>query len=389
MNKKIIFILLALLSVFVNGKAGDFMSGGLVYSFTDEYNEVAVDQNIVDGVNAYTGVIIIPQLVNYEGHNYKVTSIAESAFAKSGVTEVVIPNSVTSIGEAAFAQAGDLESVTLPLNIASIPNSCFAGSGIVNIALPEGVERIGYGAFRDCNMLHTVMLPSTLKLIEAYAFSDCHNLYEIYCAAIKPPKATAWGVFSGIKGIDVVVLDYEAVDEYLNDKVWGDEDSFTLFPNEDIAVSLTFNNETYRQDWQRVDLEKFFAYKVYGEDDELIAFTAASHLYLPASDHDVTYTIVPTTMMGDSDPVYLTVDMTTGIDHLIDDAFPAEPEPIIIARQGTLYVYGDNYRKWISVWDMSGRLYYKRISSDAQVIDLPSNRVYIVKVGNYVKKIFV
>ena len=126
-----------------------------------------------------------------------------------------------------------------------------------------------------------------------------------------------------------------------------------------------------------------------GDDAELLAVTAADHFYLPASDHDVTYTIVPTTMMGDADPVYFTVEATTGINNIIDDAFPAEPEPIIVARQGTLYIYGDNYRKWVSVWDMNGRLYYQRISSDAQVIDLPRNRVYIVRVGNYVKKIFV
>ena len=93
--------------------------------------------------------------------------------------------------------------------------------------------------------------------------------------------------------------------------------------------------------------------------------------------------------MTDSYPYTVTVDKTTGIEEFIDDAFPAEPEPIIVAHFGTIYIYGDTYKRWTSVWDMSGRLYYKRISSDSQVIDLPRNRVYIVKVGNYVKKIFI
>ena len=94
-------------------------------------------------------------------------------------------------------------------------------------------------------------------------------------------------------------------------------------------------------------------------------------------------------MMSDSDPAYFTVDKATGLKEFIDDAFPAEPEPIIVAHWGTLYVYGDNYNKMVSVWDMNGHLYYERMSSDAQVIDLPRNRVYVVKVGKYVKKIFV
>lgn len=389
MNIRYILLIVSMLLAFATASAGDFASGGLVYSFTNDDDQVAVDCNIVDGVNAYQGVIIIPPMVNYEGYNYKVTSIAKEAFAQSMVTEVVIPNSVKKIGEAAFAGADDLTSVTLPLNLKVIPEACFAGTSIVNIALPEGVETIGYGAFQSCSLLHTVMMPSTLKLIEAYAFNYCHNLYEIYCAATKPPRATGWAIFTGVKGVDLVVADYDAMDAYSSSKVWGDEDTFTLFPNEDIAPQLTFNPHTFNQDWQRVDLGNYFAYKVLGDDDELLAFTAADHFYLPASDHDVTYTIVPTTMMGDADPVYFTVEATTGINNIIDDAFPAEPEPIIVAHQGTLYIYGDNYRKWVSVWDMNGRLYYQRISSDAQVIDLPRNRVYIVRVGNYVKKIFV
>ena len=277
----------------------------------------------------------------------------------------------------------------MSLNIEEIPRECFLGTGLVNIAIPEGVTRVGYAAFEDCYHLHTVMLPSSLKLIEAYAFADCHNLYEIYCASVKPPKATGWSIFNGVKNVDVIVSDYEAMDAYAADKVWGDEYTFTLFPNEDIWVMPSLNGEAYRQDWERVSLGNFLAYKVIDENDELIAVTAADNFYLPALDHDATYTIVPTTMMGDSYPVDVVVERSTGVDYHVDNAFPADPEPIIVAHEGTLYIYGDNYNKWVSVWDMSGRLYYKRISSDSQVIDLPRNRVYVVRVGNFVKKIFI
>ncbi len=201
-------------------------------------------------------------------------------------------------------------------------------------------------------------------------------------------KANAWGTFDGVGNVDVVVPDDDAINAYLADKGWSKDDRFTLYPDEDISVLVTVEGVAHDQDWQRVSLGNNLAYKVFDESDELVAITAADFCYLPALDHDAVYTIVPTTMMGESDPIYFTVQSTTGIEQFIDDAFPAEPEPIIVAHWGTLYVYGDNYRRMVSVWDMNGRLYYERISSDAQIIDLPRNRVYVVKVGKYVKKIF-
>ena len=382
-------LLLAAACLSLATNAADFISNGIAYSLTGHDREVMVDENIVSGLSAYSGVCIIPSVVNYDGHNYQVTSIAPAAFYNSKVTEVVMPNSITSIGEEAFLGCDQLANVTLSLNITEVPRECFLGTGLVNIAIPEGVVKVAYGAFQDCFSLHTVMLPSSLQRIEAYAFNGCHNLYEIYCAATTPPKAMGWGAFDGVGQVDVVVSDYETMDAYLDDKAWGYNEHFTLFPNEDISLLVTAQGEAYNHDWQRVALGNNLAYKVYDENNELIALTAADFFYLPALDHDACYTVVPTTMMGDSDPVLVMVDRLTGIDPFINDAFPAEPQPVIVAHWGTIYIYGETYGKLVSVWDMSGRLYYERVSSDSHVIDLPRNRVYVVRVGNFVKKIFI
>lgn len=58
----------------------------------------------VTGPKFYSGNLVIPEKVAYEGEEYKVTGIAYKAFDKcSRLTSVEIPSSVTSIRGYAFA----------------------------------------------------------------------------------------------------------------------------------------------------------------------------------------------------------------------------------------------------------------------------------------------
>ena len=67
------------------------------------YNLIKGQFAEVSSSGSYSGDIVIPSTVSYQGVSYNVAIIANGAFsACSGLTSVIIPNSVTSIGGGAF-----------------------------------------------------------------------------------------------------------------------------------------------------------------------------------------------------------------------------------------------------------------------------------------------
>ena len=81
-----------------NAFAYDAEIDGIYYNFSGDEATVTMNRIV-----RYSGSIIIPESVNYEGKTYSVTSIGYSAFdGCSGLTSITIPNSVTIIGYRAF-----------------------------------------------------------------------------------------------------------------------------------------------------------------------------------------------------------------------------------------------------------------------------------------------
>jgi len=61
----------------------------------------------------YSGEVVIPSSIDYEGNSYAVTSISSQAFQGSeSITAVTIPGSIVSIGEQAFEECNGLTTIT-------------------------------------------------------------------------------------------------------------------------------------------------------------------------------------------------------------------------------------------------------------------------------------
>ncbi|MBQ7448914.1 MAG: leucine-rich repeat protein, partial [Paludibacteraceae bacterium] len=73
----------------------DAIIGGIYYDF----DSVTKTATVTSGSNKYSGSVVIPESVTYEGTTYSVTSIGNRAFyGCTGLTSITIPNNVTSIG---------------------------------------------------------------------------------------------------------------------------------------------------------------------------------------------------------------------------------------------------------------------------------------------------
>ena len=86
--------------------------------------------------SGYTATTIkIPKSINYQGKEYKVTSIGGCAFGKS--------------------------------------------QNLESIVIPEGIDKIGDGAFWGCSKLKTISFPSTVTYLGVGAFYDCKAIETI------------------------------------------------------------------------------------------------------------------------------------------------------------------------------------------------------------------
>ena len=157
--------------------SGKFEVDGLYYNILSE-NQVEVTYKNENG-NSYSGILVIPEKVQYGGKEYNVSSIGEKAFYKC--TELTgtltIPNSVTLIGDNAFSDcSGFTGSLTIPNSVKSIGNYAFSGcSGFTgSLTIPNSVKSIGNYAFYQCSgFTGSLTIPNSVTFICGSAFYGC------------------------------------------------------------------------------------------------------------------------------------------------------------------------------------------------------------------------
>ena len=198
--------------------AHDFEVDGIYYKING--NEAAVTfrgQNCISFYYEYSGSVVIPPAVTYNGTTYPVTSIDELAFIYcEGLTSIVIPNSVTEIGQEAFAYCTGLTSIVVKSGnprydsrnncnaiIKTTDNELIAGCK--NTTIPNSVTRVGSFAFKGCEGLTSIVIPNSVTEIGDYAFYCCDGLTSVNIGN-SVTEIGAWA-FEGCLGLTSIVVD--------------------------------------------------------------------------------------------------------------------------------------------------------------------------------------
>jgi uncharacterized repeat protein (TIGR02543 family) len=109
-----------------------------------------------------------------------VKTLGVYAFAGSGITSVVVPESVTEISSA-FNNCTSLTSATITAstNYKVFSGPIFKGcTNLVSVEFGEKVLRIGEETFKGCTNLTTVLIPG-VNYIDNYTFEKCTSLTSI------------------------------------------------------------------------------------------------------------------------------------------------------------------------------------------------------------------
>ncbi len=234
--------------------AHDFEVDGIYYNING--NEATVTYRGTYGSqysNEYTGNVIIPASVTYNGKTYSVTAIGDYAFyCCSGLTSITIPNSVKTIGDYAFDRCTALTSINIPNSVTTIGESAFnntawynnqsdgvvyAGlvvykykgtmpdgtsitlrdgtlgiarsafsccTGLTSIIIPNSVTNIGFRTFYNCTGLTSINIPNSVTTIGGEAFHGCSSLTSVTI----PNSVTTIGIMefadcSGLTSVNI------------------------------------------------------------------------------------------------------------------------------------------------------------------------------------------
>ncbi len=191
----------------------------------------------VVGLATDIAVVNIPNVITYNGQDWKVTRIAMSAFAEcNNITNIIIPQNVTTIEDSAFEGCSNLISITIPEGVTTIGWNAFGGcksltsitipkgvtslqeyvfygcTGLTNITIPEGMTEIGNGIFSGCTGLTSIIIPESVTSIGNDVFYNCsklviHSNNNAYAHSYAIENGIKWSPFANLKVGDTFVVD--------------------------------------------------------------------------------------------------------------------------------------------------------------------------------------
>ena len=155
----------------------EIIGEGLVYEVIDED---ALEMKVATYHDVALEDIRIPEKVLYEGKEYRVIEIAESAFESNVLLrKITLPEGITTVGNSAFYSCQELVEVVFSNTVTSIGTSAFAECAkLSQITLPDSLESLGAEAFSNCISLESMVIPARTAVMDPGIFYGCEKLKE-------------------------------------------------------------------------------------------------------------------------------------------------------------------------------------------------------------------
>ena len=143
-----------------------------------------------------------------QNSNEKIESILGNTGEKGGsFPKYTVVNGRIIANQAYYGDKRDV--IEIPQGIEEIGDFAFARSGLTQVNIPEGVTDIGYAAFYHCSGLSNVKIPNTVTYIAPYAFEETAWL-NTWLASSKNTNnvaaSSANGVESGNSAEDFLIV---------------------------------------------------------------------------------------------------------------------------------------------------------------------------------------
>ena len=205
-------------TVTVKEFSSGFEVGGLFYKTAEGYSIDFVEVTGNPGGGKYSGDVVVPGTVEYDGITYTVKGVGNRAFEGCGdLRKVTISEGIYKIGAYAFYYSGNLERVILPSTLENIDDSnpvfeacskleiittapregqenyCYLYDKALymhvgrteieilswipekktgTVVIKEGTTKIGYSSIHRTNV-DKIVIPESVKSIDIYTFVSC------------------------------------------------------------------------------------------------------------------------------------------------------------------------------------------------------------------------
>lgn len=155
---------------------------GNVFKGCTSLTEVTVNKNNPYYFTDDCGVLFGPALVNYEPQYDDAYALQSYPAGRQGAYTIpskVNGKEIDQIWTSGFEGASGLTDITIPASIGRLGTAAFEGTGLTNVVIPDTVLQVDPAVFQNCTKLVSVKLPAELAEIDQYMFANCISLQHV------------------------------------------------------------------------------------------------------------------------------------------------------------------------------------------------------------------